>query len=115
MLTDLLRALAEPRPPSMGALAARMGTDAGGLRRALEQCERLGYLERTDAACEPTSCASCPLAGGCVSAGPVGRASSAACPAPQSGGCHPSAPSGSVVGPVWWRLTDRGARAIHAR
>lgn len=92
MLSGLLRALAEPRVPSMPELASRTGTDLAGLRRALEQCERLGYLERTEVPCDLRGCAACPIAEG----------------------CHPAvaARRDLPVGPSWWRLTERGARAI---
>ena len=94
MFAGLLRALAEPRPMTMAELAAELDTDADGLRLALEHCQRMGYLERTDAVCDTSGCASCPIASGCH-------------PGPAVA-CRPDAPTG----PAWWRITERGARAI---
>lgn len=49
MFTDLIQALANGSSHGMPELAEQLGTDAEGLRLAVEHSERLGYLERTDA------------------------------------------------------------------
>lgn len=91
MLSDLLRALAEPRPRSLPEIARSLGTSQERLGLALEQCERLGYLDRMDEACETSSCGACPVACGMT---PRARRDLALSTAPR-----------------WWRLTDRGRRA----
>ena len=48
MLTDLLRELATPAPRSLTDIAASLGTTPERVGIALEQCERLGYLDRGD-------------------------------------------------------------------
>jgi hypothetical protein len=90
LLTDLLRELAQPAPRSLTDIAARLGTTPQRLGIALEQCERLGYLDRGDDACSPSACGGCPVACGML---PDGRGASA-------------------TTPRWWRLTERGRRAV---
>jgi hypothetical protein len=93
MLTDLLRAFAEPAPRSLAQIAAGLGTSPDRLRIALEQCERLGYLDRGDDACTPDACGACPVACGVTLRDPAGRPPLA-------------------VAPTWWRLTERGRRVV---
>jgi DNA-binding Lrp family transcriptional regulator len=90
MLNDLLRELARPAPRSLADIATLLGTTPERLGIALEQCERLGYLDRGGDACSPSAC------GGCV----------VAC------GLVPGDPRTSAIAPRWWRLTERGRRAV---
>lgn len=89
MFTALLRALADDRPRTLRVLADELGTDAAGLRLALDHCERLGYLERTG------SGLSLGCGGGC--------GKSCSCSAVSA--CPTSAEA------TWWRVTERGRRA----
>jgi hypothetical protein len=91
MFTDLLRALADDRPRTMPELAVELGTDADGLRLALDHCERLGYLERTGSGLSLGCSGSCGKACGCGDAAP-------ACETP-------------TTGAAWWQVTERGRRA----
>lgn len=89
-LTELLRALAEPAPRSLADIAAALGTTPERVGIALEQCERLGYLEHGGDPCTITACGSCVIA----------------C------GMRPGDPRGQLgFQPRWWRLTERGRRA----
>jgi hypothetical protein len=101
MFADLLRALADDRPRTMGELAGELGVDAAMLRRAFEHCERAGYLVREGAGFSLGCCGSC-------GAGSCGSGSCAAAPGggPSSGAARP--PSS---GPSWWRVTQSGRRA----
>lgn len=96
MFGDLLTILAAGRAQSIPDLAAILGTDARSLRLVLEQCQRLGYLEPVDGACASSACAGCPVA----------------CPA------NPDAAMARDRGPIprpsWWRITERGERAVRA-
>lgn len=102
MLTDLLVALSSPRPRSLAEIAAELGTTAERLGIALEQCERMGYLDRGDDTCAASACGGCPV--------PCGVALRA------TASDRPGAPKGAratlQLAPVWWRLTDRGRRAV---
>jgi hypothetical protein len=93
VFTDLLRALAEDRPRTMTELAAELGTDPGMLPLALEQCRRMGYLERMGLGC----------CDGCGSHKTCSSCSSA--PASELD-------RGRPTGPVWWRLTASGRKAV---
>jgi len=93
MLTELLRAVSRGRPSTLEMLAAELGTDPHGVRVAFDYCERLGYLERSATGCPAGSCAGCTLR----------------CPAPLATDGNAAA---NPVAPVWWRITDRGARAL---
>jgi hypothetical protein len=86
--------MADGRAGSLAELAAQLGTDAGSLRLALESCRQLGYLEPADASCATSACGGCPVAGACLPGEGPGR------------GRTPE------IAPTWWRLTDRGARAV---
>ena len=89
-LTELLRALAEPEPRTLADIAAGLGTTTERLGIALEQCERLGYLDRGEDPCTASACGSCVIA----------------C------GMRPGDPRGQLgFQPRWWRLTERGRRA----
>jgi hypothetical protein len=90
MLTDLLRELAEPSPRSLTDIAARLGTTPERVGIALEQCERLGYLDRGDDACSASACGGCTVACGLV----------------------PGDRRALAIAPRWWRLTERGQRAV---
>jgi hypothetical protein len=90
MFTDLLRALADERPRTMPELAVELGTDANGLRLAIDHCERLGYLQRTSAGLSMGCCGSCGYGCGCGETAPV---------------CDTS------TGAAWWQVTERGRRA----
>jgi predicted ArsR family transcriptional regulator len=90
MFTELIRALADEAPRTMSELSAELGTDAGGLRRALDHCERMGYLERMDAGLTLDCGGSCGSGCGC-------GVESSVCDRPD--------------GAAWWRVTDRGRRA----
>lgn len=110
MLTDLLRTLADGRAGSLAELASLLGTDDRGLLVALAHCQRLGYLEPADAGCttgatgSPSACGGCPVAGACLPAGEPGRGLRAS---------PDRSPGRSVsVAPTWWRLTERGHRAV---
>jgi len=107
MLTGLLRLLAEGRAESLAELATLLGTDERGLAVALAHCQRLGYLEPADAGCTPgvgggngatRACGGCPVVGTCL-------------PERAAGEGRPSSRPLSMA-PTWWRLTDRGARAV---
>ncbi|MCI0583996.1 MAG: hypothetical protein L0227_14115 [Chloroflexi bacterium] len=107
MLTGLLRLLAEGRAGSLAELATMLGTDERGLAVALAHCQRLGYLEPADAGCTPGvgggigatgACGGCPVAGACLLEGDPDQR-------------RPSSRRLSMA-PTWWRLTDRGARAV---
>ncbi len=90
MLTDLLRELATPAPRSLTDIAARLGTTPERIGIALEQCERLGYLDRGDDACSVSACGGCTVACGLV----------------------PDDRRALAIAPRWWRLTERGRRAV---
>jgi DNA-binding Lrp family transcriptional regulator len=95
VFTDLLRALAEEDPRTMQELAAELGTDADGLRRALDHCERMGYLERMSAGLSLECSGSC---GSCCAA--------------SCGSDRDEAPARDATsGAAWWRVTERGRRA----
>jgi len=97
MFTDLLRALSDGRPHTMGDLADELGTDAGMLRLAFEHCERMGYLERDAAG----------LSLGC--SGACGLCGSRSCDLRDSA---TDGTSGLLrAGPSWWRVTESGRRA----
>lgn len=88
MFTELLRALADDRPRTMSELAAELGTDANGLRLAIDHCERLGYLERSSAGLS------------------LGCSGSCSC------GCSEATPAcDEANGAAWWHVTERGRRA----
>ena len=89
MLTDLLRALASDRPLTMADLAGELGTDTAGLRRAMDHCERLGYLERTGSGLSLECSATCGK--GC--------------------GCSVVSACDTATGASWWQVTERGRRA----
>jgi hypothetical protein len=78
----------------MTQLAAELRADPEHLRLAFEHCERMGYLERVDGACDLSGCASCPLATGCQPTVPVPTRREL------------------PAGPSWWRVTERGVHAI---
>lgn len=88
MFTDLLRALADENPRTMPELAAELGTDANGLRLAVEHCERMGYLERTSVGLS-VDCSHC--SSGC--------------------GCEEMSTCDAPSGASWWQVTERGRRA----
>lgn len=94
MFTQLLRALAEERPRPLSQIATDLGTDVEGIKLALEQCQRLGYIERATSGCPTAHCAHCPIADPCC------------------GGAQ--GPNARIITPTWWRLTERGERAAHA-
>jgi hypothetical protein len=91
MLAELLQALAEPRPRTVGQLADELGTDLRRLRIAVDHCRQLGYLESADPRCEASLCGGCRL--------PCGLS-----PRREHGGGWPA--------PVWWRLTARGRDVV---
>ncbi len=96
MFTDLLRALANQDPRTMPELAAELGTDVDGLRRALDHCERMGYLERMSVGLSLECAGSC---GSCCasSCGPACR--------------NEETPRDDTGGAAWWHVTVRGRRA----
>ena len=94
MLTDLLRALADDRPRTMPELAVELGTDADGLRLAIDHCQRLGYLVRTGSGLSLGCDGSCGKCGG----------SSA-----------PPACDTETTGAAWWQVTERGRRAARLK
>jgi hypothetical protein len=98
MLTALLRVVADGSAGSMADLAARLGTDERSLQLALAHCQQLGFVEPAEGACGTSACGGCPIAGACGADGPAARSP------------VPGRPLGLV--PTWWRLTDRGARAV---
>src|ERR1035437_5742161 len=69
----------------MTELAVKLGTDPDRLRLALEDCQRMGYLERLLAVCEADRCGGCSVAGACS---PTSAA---------DGGGR------AAIGPTWWR------------
>jgi hypothetical protein len=100
MLITLLRLLAEGRLASMPELAGRLGVDQSSLAVAIAHCQRLGYLEAVDAACATAAaCRGCPVAGACL-------------PGETGGGRGPGVGAGLPMVPTWWRLTERGIRAV---
>jgi hypothetical protein len=78
----------------MAELAEELGTDANGLRLAIDHCERLGYLKRTGAGLSLECSGSCGKACGCSDA-------VSACDTP--------------TGAAWWQVTERGRRAARLR
>jgi predicted ArsR family transcriptional regulator len=90
MFKDLLQALASDRPRTMAELATELGTDAEGLRRAIDHCERMGYLERTSSGLSVGCSGSCGKTCGCG---------------------ETTATCGASTSAAWWQVTDRGRRA----
>lgn len=96
MFTDLLRSLAGQDTRTMPELAAELGTDVEGLRRALDHCERMGYLERMSAGLSLECAGSC---GSCCASSCGSVCGSEEAPRDDTGGA------------AWWHVTERGRRA----
>lgn len=97
MLVDLIRALLDERPRTMPELAAELGADVAGVRRAFEYCERVGYLERIGVGREAGCTRACGLL--CCD-----------CSAQRT----PEGDVGTPRGAAWWRVTESGARVADA-